>query len=81
MAASKNPTTRLVKVKYEAIIELDEAVEGIDDGSPLFKSNAILATGISAVMGPKFRGLYKPSRFTVGIYFPPKPRNRKKKKS
>lgn len=66
--------TRYLKIRYEAVIELDDEVEGISEDSPLKEANLILDQGLKAAFRknaeahPRYRGLATRGIYHVGLH-------------
>lgn len=70
--------TKLVKVKYEGVLELSEEVDGIAPTLNLTCATLILINGVNSVMvGPKVVRAHG-AKYTVGTWVPSEKKTRRK---
>jgi hypothetical protein len=78
----RNPKTRIIKVKYEALVHLKSPVSGIPEKSVLKNVASIIHEGINAL---RFRSDGRPAingvsdgRYTLSVFFPKEKKPRRK---
>lgn len=74
-----NPKTKYIKVRYDAIIEVKEPLEGIADDNPLKLVGMIIARGLKAASQAATDAVGSPpvevvaihdAHYTIGVHFP-----------